>query len=268
MSALVVIPARWASTRLPGKPLMMIAGRTLLARVIDVARDSIAGEDADLLVATDDARISDHARELGAAAVMTDPAIATGSGRALAAALSRPTPPAFVCCLQGDAPFMPSQAVRLALRRLAQGDCDCVTPIARLDWQAVDALREHKRTSPSSGTTCVCAADGRALWFSKAVLPQMRDEAALRRDSRASPVNQHLGLYAYTLEALRTVEAMSPSHNEMLEGLEQLRILELGLTIQTVEVDSGPLPLSGIDTPADLRRAERLIGGVAEHVRE
>ncbi len=243
---------------------MMIGGRTLLSRVVDVGRAAIAGDDTELLVATDDERVLKHARDLGCTAVMTDETLATGSARTLVAALDRPAPPTIVCCLQGDTPFIPPDAIQLVLQRLARGDCDCATPVVRLGWEALDALRAHKCSSPTSGTTCVRADDGRALWFSKAMLPQIRGEELLRREAATSPVYQHLGLYAYTLDALITIEAVPPSTNEVLEGLEQLRILELGLTIQTVELQSGPFTMSGIDTPADILRAERLIAGGAD----
>jgi 3-deoxy-manno-octulosonate cytidylyltransferase (CMP-KDO synthetase) len=129
----------------------------------------------------------------------------------------------------------------------------------RLDWQALDAMRAHKARSPFSGTSCVRAADGRALWFSKMILPAIRDEADLREQAPFSPVFRHLGLYAYRLDALERFEASSPTPYERLEGLEQLRFLELGMTIQTIEVAPPSHAMSGIDTAEDVALAEDLI---------
>lgn len=260
MTLLVVIPARAASKRLPMKPLRMIAGVSLLHRTIALARRAIAEEaDATLLVATDDERIAAHARLVGCEAVMTDPAIASGSGRALAAARLQPALPEIVVNLQGDAPFQPEGALRAIVAALRAGNADVATPVVRLDWAALDALRTHKRVAPFSGTTCVRHPDGRALWFSKAILPAIRDEAALRAAEEFSPVWRHVGLYAYRLAALEAFEATPPTTLEVLEGLEQLRLLELGQTIAAVEVAPARFDISGIDTEEDIARAEALI---------
>lgn len=256
----IVIPARWGSIRLPGKPLMMIAGRTLLSRVIEVARRAalLAG-DVDVLVATDDERVAAHARSLGAAAAMTSAAITTGSGRALAAVRAVAPGSAVVVNLQGDAPFTPPAMVADLIAAIRTGPDPVATPVVRLSWNALDALREHKRAAPFSGTTCVVAPDGRALWFSKQILPAIRDEAALRAGGGPSPVHQHVGLYAYRVDALARFEATPPSAHERLEGLEQLRFLESGTTIRAVRCPPTAFPTTGIDTPADLARAEALI---------
>lgn len=214
-----------------------------------------------LVVATDDAEIADHAQDVGCPAVMTDRAIATGSGRALAAALAMPVAPQFVVNLQGDSPFQPEgalSAVIAALERRAQ----VATPVIALDWPSLDALREHKVRSPFSGTSCARAPDGRALWFSKTIIPAIRDEDRLRASQPVSPVWRHVGLYGYALEALRRFEACPPTALERLEGLEQLRLLELGIPVMTVAVDPPRFDSSGIDTEADIVRVERLI---AEH---
>lgn len=255
---LIVVPARWGSTRFPGKPLTTIARRSLLHRVLDHAREALeAVEDVDLLVATDDQRIADHAALAGCRAVLTDPAIASGSGRALTAATMLADPPRFVVNLQGDALFVPASALVAVFAELRRFQAPCVTPVIQLDWQQLDRLREHKRRSPFSGTTCLRTSDGRALWFSKAILPVIRDEDQYRATSATSPVHQHLGLYGYSLDALRAFEALRPSIYERCEGLEQLRLLEAGIPIQTVVVQAPPALASGIDTPEDAARAER-----------
>lgn len=259
MNLLVVIPARAASSRLPMKPLRLIAGVSLLHRTIALARLALANNTATLVVATDDAQIADHAAAVGCPAVMTDPAIASGSGRALAAARLQRNTPDIVVNLQGDSPFQPMGALSAIVAALAAGDADVATPVVRLDWAGLDALRAHKLHAPFSGTTCVRHPNGRALWFSKAILPAIRDEVSLRRAGAPCPVWRHIGLYAYRLAALEAFEASPPTELERLEGLEQLRLLELGLTIEAVETMPAKFDISGIDTEADITRAEALI---------
>ena len=237
----------------------MIAGRTLLHRTIAMARAAIADvADAELIVATDDAEIFDHARAVGCRAAMTDSAIATGSGRALAAALQRGTPPRFVVNLQGDSPFQPEGALRAVIAALQSG-AQVATPVIALDWAALDALRDHKTRSPFSGTTCARAPDGRALWFSKTIIPAIRNEDGLRAGQPLSPVWRHVGLYGYTLDALMRFEQAPPTALENCEGLEQLRLIDLGIPILTVAVPSPLFDSSGIDTEADIARVESLI---------
>ncbi|HEY0270485.1 MAG TPA: manno-octulosonate cytidylyltransferase [Sphingomonas sp.] len=265
MTDLIVIPARYGSTRLPGKPLIEIAGRTLLARVADVARRAadLAGN-VEIVVATDDARIEAHARALRCAVAMTDSAIASGSGRAHAAASMRRRAPGILVNLQGDAPFVPPEVVAGLITAIRAGDAAVATPVVRMAWDDLDAMREHKRAAPFSGTTCVRGTDGRALWFSKAILPAIRDEARLRATQARSPVFRHLGLYAYRMEALARFEAAAPSTYEVLEGLEQLRFLEMGIAIQTIEVTPPTHAMSGIDTPEDVTLAESLIARLGD----
>jgi 3-deoxy-manno-octulosonate cytidylyltransferase (CMP-KDO synthetase) len=263
--ALIVIPARFASQRLPGKPLTPIAGRTLLERVVAVAREGARRVgNADVVVATDDARILDHAQSLGCDAVVTNAAISSGSGRAWAVARERETAPSVVVNLQGDAPFVQPATIAALIAALRGSALSVATPVVRLSWDALDALRHHKLSSPFSGTTCTRRADLRALWFSKTVIPAIRGEAQLRQEGPLSPVFRHLGLYAYRLEALGRFEATAPTPYELLEGLEQLRFLESGEDILTVEVAAVPHAMSGIDTPADVAMAERLIADHGE----
>lgn len=224
-----------------------------------MARAATAGlPHAELVVATDDEEIAGHARAADCDAVMTDSAIATGSGRALAAAQQRATPPQFVVNLQGDSPFQPEGALRSVIAALETG-AQVATPVIALDWATLDALRDHKTRSPFSGTTCARAPDGRALWFSKTIIPAIRGEDELRARQPLSPVWRHVGLYGYTLDALARFEAAAPTALEKLEGLEQLRLLELGIPVTTVPVDPPRFDSSGIDTEADISRVEALI---------
>ncbi|MBB3859400.1 3-deoxy-manno-octulosonate cytidylyltransferase (CMP-KDO synthetase) [Novosphingobium hassiacum] len=256
---LIVVPARFGSSRLPGKPLLPIAGRTLLDRVVAIARAAaVQAGNCDVLVATDDARIADHAASLGVEVAMTAAELDSGTVRAFAAARQRESAPARVINLQGDAPFIPAAIVAGLMATLRKGGADVATPVFQLDWARLDRLRAHKQTAPFSGTTCVRASDRRALWFSKSILPAMRNEAQLR-EQPMSPVWQHLGLYGYTMRALEWFAGAAPGVYEALEGLEQLRFIENGWRVDTVEVDVPAHLLSGIDTPEDLAKADEAI---------
>lgn len=265
MTDLIVIPARYGSKRFPGKPLMEIAGRSLVSRVIDVARQAAARlHDVDVVVATDDERIVDHVEALGAQAVMTASDISSGTGRALAAARSRASAPGHVVNLQGDAPFVPVEVVCQMMEAARAGGDVVVTPVVPLSWEDLDVLHEHKKAAPFSGTTCIRGPGDRALWFSKSILPAIRDEAKYRASMAVSPVLRHIGLYAYSLHALERFEAAPESLYETLEGLEQLRFFALGIPVQTVEIAPPRISMSGIDTPEDAALAEQMIARLGD----
>lgn len=256
---LIVVPSRFASTRLPGKPLLKIAGRTLLERVVaNAVRAAGSLDDCSVLVATDDERIARHAESLGVDVVMTAPELDSGSARAHAAASELAHKPTGVINLQGDAPFISPDIISRLVATLRDGEAPVATPVYQLDWDSLDRLREHKTKAPFSGTTCVRSGQGNALWFSKNIIPALRDEDSLRREPK-SPVWQHLGLYAYTFEALDWFVTHPQGHYEQLESLEQLRFLESGWRIATVAVDPPPHATSGIDTQFDIELAEAAI---------
>ena len=260
MKTLIIVPARYGSTRLPGKPLIEIAGQSMVSRVAEVARAAAQSlPDADYVVATDDQRIEDHCRALGIAVVMTDPDCPSGSDRALAAVEALAATPEIVVNLQGDAPFTPAAHVEAVARACEADGVDIATPVVQLSWDALDRLRAHKQTAPHSGTCCIRAPDGRAVWFSKTIIPTIRKEANWREKRPLSPVLRHIGLYAYKLDALKRYAALPPTEYEQLEGLEQLRALEAGMVIKAVGVETPEISMSGIDEPADVALAERLV---------
>ncbi len=263
VETLIVIPSRYGSTRFPGKPLAVIAGQTMLQRVAVQARAAAEQiSDAAFVVATDDNRIVDHCASIDAPVVMTDPAAPSGSDRVLEAARKIAPDFKFIVNLQGDAPFTPVHYLTRAAQALRQGKGDVATPCIRLDWAGLDALRDAKRQSPTSGTTCVMDADGMALWFSKTIIPAIRDEAALRTQSKLSPVHRHVGLYGFKRAALQQYTRAPMSDYEKIEGLEQLRMLENGISVHCVRVAAQEISTAGIDTPADL---ERLNAMIAKH---
>lgn len=262
MDITIAIPARYGSTRFPGKPLAEIAGQTMLSRVVDAARkgaetlNALVHINIDIIVATDDKRIAAHCEEISVPAIMTDESCKTGSDRTLAALRQLDQWPEFVLNLQGDAPFTPPHVIAQLIQSFAENpDLEVITPIHRLSWDALDALRDAKGTTPFSGTTVTTDANGRALWFSKNIIPSIRKED---RSGELSPVLQHIGLYGFRTDILEKFCALPTGHYEALEGLEQLRLLENGFAIQTITVEGDHLQ-SGIDTPEDLSRAEAIL---------
>ena len=255
MKIAIAIPARYGSTRFPGKPLAEIGGQSMLSRVVDLARSSGI---EDIFVTTEDQRIADHADAIGAECVITSDNCATGSDRVLEALQKREDMPDFVLNLQGDAPFTPPAAIAAILKAFEDSP-EVATPVHRLSWSDLDRLREAKATTPFSGTTAIVK-DGKALWFSKNILPAIRKEEAMRENDTISPVYQHMGLYGFRTDILERFCALPQGHYEQLEGLEQLRMLENGITITAVEIDIADGDIqSGIDTPEDLARAEKML---------
>jgi 3-deoxy-manno-octulosonate cytidylyltransferase (CMP-KDO synthetase) len=262
MKTLIVIPARYGSTRFPGKPLALIAGETMLSRVVNIARAAIKTKsNVELMVATDDTRIADHCDTLGVAWVMTPTNCPTGTDRARAAMHQAHVTPDFIINLQGDVPLMPPAFITALLDEMTRDpDASMLTPVTQLSWHDLDTLKKHKQTTPFSGTTAVLDKNQNALWFSKNIIPALRNEDKLRQASKQSPIFRHIGLYAYSRELLEHYTTWPEGYYEQLEGLEQLRVLEQGHRIRCVQVDTSARPsLSGIDSPEDIKRAEALI---------
>ncbi|MEM6626494.1 MAG: 3-deoxy-manno-octulosonate cytidylyltransferase, partial [Pseudomonadota bacterium] len=202
----------------------------------------------------------DHCDRAGLNTIMTSTSIASGSDRALAAADAQGETPEIIVNLQGDAPFTPiAYIVDVVKALLDDQTVQVATPCLRLDWPALDQLRQAKQTTPFSGTTCLIGPNDRALWFSKSILPAIRGEDKLRAADHLSPIYRHVGIYGYRLEALKRFAALPPSYYEQLEGLEQLRLLENGISIKCVEVEDAAIATSGVDAPDDLERLEKLI---------
>ncbi len=246
-----VIPARFASTRLPGKPLAEIAGRPMIQHVHE--RAAAAGA-ASVVIATDDARVRDAARAFGADVQMTSASHATGTDRLAEVALHRGWGDAEVVVnVQGDEPLLPPALARQCAALLA---ADAAADIATLATP-VESLAE---LMDPAAVKVVRRADGRALYFSRAPIPWHRDAApeGLASQREFAGALRHLGIYAYRVGALRRLAAAAPSPLETAEKLEQLRALEIGMSIVVGIALERPGP--GVDTPADLERVRALLG--------
>jgi 3-deoxy-manno-octulosonate cytidylyltransferase (CMP-KDO synthetase) len=239
MRVLGVIPARLGSTRLPNKPLQMLAGEPLITRVIQrVQEHGLADE---LVVATDSPMVAQVVERSQVRAVLTERGHLTGTDR-VAEVAARPEFAGFdaVVNVQGDEPFLAREALAGAIERVAQGD-DIGTAAAPLDAELA---------GDTSRVKVVTDAEGRALYFSRAAIPHRRDAS----DPARALYWQHLGIYAYTRDALRRWARLEPSPAELAERLEQLRALHHGLSIGVARLLDPVEP--GVDTPDDLRRAE------------
>lgn len=246
---IVAIPARYGSTRLPGKPLRLLAGEPLIARVVRRARAAGAIR---VVVATDDARVAEVARASGIEACMTRPEHASGSDRlAECAATLRWPDDAVIVNLQGDEPFAPAAGIRAVADALHEGGTDMATLATPID--------SAERWFDPNCVKVVRDMRGRALYFSRAPIPWARDALATGRASVPEGVQvlRHIGIYAYRARFLRSFAALPPTPLERAESLEQLRVLEHGHTI-AVRLAPEPFP-PGVDTAADLERAERAI---------
>jgi 3-deoxy-manno-octulosonate cytidylyltransferase (CMP-KDO synthetase) len=267
MHTAIIIPARYASTRLPGKPLALIKGKTMLQRVVSLSLAAAKGlPHVSVVVATDDSRIMQHCEEISIHAIMTSEKALTGTDRVAEAVAQMTNKPDFILNMQGDAPLTPPDFLRAMIDSFATSPCDVVTPVTQLTWTQLDELRQNKLTTPFSGTTATFdEKSGNAFWFSKNIIPALRQENELRQQSDKSPIFRHIGLYGYSLAMLKKYITLPESTFEKLEGLEQLRILENGYTIRCVPVDyKGRASMSGVDSPQDVIRAEALIAKYGE----
>ena len=261
MKIAIIIPARYGSTRFEGKPLAEINGKAMIDHTADIALTAAANhKNVSVIIATDDDRIKDHCEGQGRTVLMTSDTCKTGSDRVLEAAIKLSDEPDIVVNLQGDAPLTPLSALDLVIREFSVNpEAQVVTPVQQLAWNDLDKLRRNKQTTPFTGTTAVLNKHGRAMWFSKNVLPAMRKEDQYRHGGELSPVYQHLGLYGYRLDVLKKFVNLPEGHYEALEGLEQLRFLENDIPIQCVKIDSSEVVHSGVDSPEDIPRAEAIL---------
>lgn len=242
MRILGVIPSRYASSRLPGKPLVDINGKSMVRRVVEQARNCQSL--AEVVVATDDQRILDHVEAFGGRAVLTSPAHPSGTDRCWEA-LEKLGTDRFdgVVNIQGDEPFIVPDQIDEVCHNLMQPGVSIATLA-----QAVTA--DEELDDPGEVLITVNKHMD-ALYFSRAAIPFLRNRGEGPRH-RQFRFLKHVGLYAYTVEALRQVVGLSPSPLELAESLEQLRWIENGLAVRVGITDHASFC---VDTPEDLERA-------------
>lgn len=260
LSFAIIIPARYASSRYPGKPLVPLRGatgaaKTLIRRSWECA--SAVEGCSGVWVATDDERIADEVSSFGGDVVMTNPNCANGTERCANAIEQLGDVADVIVNLQGDAPLSPAHVVPTMVRSLADDpSLSMTTPAVRCSRSTYAHLAEDAARGRVGGTTVVGNSRNRALYFSKRLLPYL-PAAATEQDY--PPVHLHLGLYAYRCEALRDYKAAPVSSLENLEGLEQLRFLDLGLAVGLVHLDPLAWDAIELNNPSDVPVIERVL---------
>ena len=256
MRSILVIPARMAATRLPGKPLADIHGRPMIAHVLDRAREAGIGP---LAVACAEEEIAEAARAAGARAVLVADDVPSGTDRVQRAmkALDPAGEYDVVVNLQGDAPLTPAWFVEDLVRGLlADPGADIATPVLRCDGRALNGFLADRRAGRVGGTTGVFGAGMRGLYFSKEVIPFTAKTYA---DDAETPVFHHVGVYAYRPAALAAYPTWPIGPLETLEGLEQLRFLENGRQVLCVEVQAKGRQFWELNNPSDVPVIEAMM---------
>jgi 3-deoxy-manno-octulosonate cytidylyltransferase (CMP-KDO synthetase) len=247
-----VIPSRFASTRLPGKPLVDLCGKPMIQWVYEAACRAITLDE--VLVATDDLRVVEACRSFGAVAIMTSEACASGSDRILEALAGQPCD--IVVNVQGDEPLIAPETIDRCVSALtADPQADVASAMIRFCSMADMAKPQLVKV--------VTDRKGYAMYFSRAPIPDVSRLSAEDAGVAGCPGMKHLGLYVYRWNALEQFAALPPSRYEILEKLEQLRFLENGFRIAMVQVNEESI---GVDTPEDAERVRELLQGAGERV--
>ncbi|WP_300032904.1 manno-octulosonate cytidylyltransferase [uncultured Roseobacter sp.] len=261
MSVLIVIPARYASSRYPGKPLAVLRGasgegRSLIERSW-LAATSVSGVDR-VVVATDDDRIRTACEKFGADVVMTSEKCENGTERCAEAHEKLGGGYEIVVNLQGDAPLTPHWFVEDLIAGLrAAPDAEIATPVLRCDGATLRGFLEDRQAGRVGGTTAVFGQDKQALYFSKEVIPYTgRNWTGTETDT---PVFHHVGVYAYRPDALAAYPTWTSGPLEKLEGLEQLRFMENGRHVLCVEVSARDRQFWELNNPEDVPRLEKMM---------
>lgn len=257
MTVSILIPARYQSTRFPGKPLAPLKGATgvtksLIQRSWEAAC-TVEGVDH-IAVATDDDRIAEAVQAFGGNVIMTSSECANGTERCADAVRKMATPPEIVVNLQGDAPLTPAWFVEALIAHMRKTpDTVVATPVLRCDEEALDGFLTDRKAGRVGATTAVFDRNGRALYFSKEVIPYT--DGKLIHDG-VCPVFHHVGVYAYRPWALAAYVDMPVGPLETLEGLEQLRFMENGEPVTCVEVEAKGAVFWELNNPSDTPRVE------------
>ena len=259
MNCLIVIPARYASSRYPGKPLVKLTGSTgktksLIERSWDAAK-SVKGNHS-VVVATDDDQIADESRRFGAEVVMTSSECRNGTERCAEAYDVLGSNAEIVVNLQGDAPLTPPWFVEALIDRMVDPKIEMATPVLRCDATAINGFQEDRANGRVGGTTAVFNKNDCALYFSKEVIPYTGRNF---ENHEVCPVFHHVGVYAYRPDALSKYRSWDIGPLETWEGLEQLRFMENGTDVTCVEVDARGRDFWELNNPIDVARIEQIM---------
>ncbi|MHA1539277.1 MAG: 3-deoxy-manno-octulosonate cytidylyltransferase [Alphaproteobacteria bacterium] len=260
MKNVIIIPARYASSRLPGKPLQEIVGHSMIKRVWAISK-SVKSADG-VFVATDDARIKEHVESFGGDVLMTASSCENGTARVWDAVQQLPERPENILNVQGDAPLIPPWVLSQMFDVLEQDkDADIVTPAVKWGWDKFLETYEIIKKGEMGGTFVTFDKTYKALYFSKAPIPFPRKITV-----EDPPLYRHIGLYGYRMDALAKYVGFAPTKLEEIEGLEQLRALENGMTVKVSVVDYKGRTHGSVDNPDDIARAEEIIKAEGELV--
>lgn len=263
MSVLIAIPARYASTRYPGKPLVPLTGATGVSMTLIErswrAATSVAGVDR-VVVATDDDRIRELSEGFGAEVVMTSENCQNGTERCAETHKVLGSGYDIVVNLQGDAPLTPHWFVEDLITGLrAAPDAGVATPVLRCDGDALNSLLNDRKHGRVGGTTAVFGRDNSAMYFSKEVVPFTSETYG---GDEPTPVFHHVGVYAYRPDALAAYPGWPTGPLEKLEGLEQLRFMENGRKVLCVEVDAKGRQFWELNNPQDVPKIEEMMAAM------
>ncbi len=251
-SALIIIPARMASTRFPNKPKTLIHGKTMIERVWAIGKAVPSAKE--VIIATDDLGLKDFATGFGAKVMITSSDCLTGTDRVAEASLAFKQHTIFFS-FQGDAVLTPPWVIEKVLQEMLQDPkVQMATAAVKLQGRALADFVMSKKGGSSSGTTVTFNKNRDALYFSKALIPYDRDEHNPHR-----LVYRHIGLYGYRFDTLQKLTHLPEGVFEKIEKLEQLRALENGIPIRVVEVDYKGRTHASVDRPEDVRYVESVI---------
>ena len=260
MKAVIIIPARYGSTRYPGKPLVPLRtreGKKSLIQLSWEAANKVSGI-SEIYVATDDKRIEEHAVAFGAKVIRTSSKCKNGTERCAEAVSNARLEAEIIVNFQGDAPLTPSWFVEEIIAGLkADKSTDMATPVLRLDRKSYNLFFEDRKSDRVGGTTVVFDKDMNALYFSKELIPFF--EISKIEQDKPIPCYHHVGVYAYRKNILREYLSWPESNLEQLEGLEQLRFLSENKKVKCVEVSSRGNVFWELNNPEDVQRIEKVI---------
>lgn len=260
MTGVIVIPARYGSTRFPGKPLALIAGKSLLERTWSIAKQ--VKHIDEVYVSTDDQRIKAHVEGFGGQVVMTRADCQNGTERAFDTVSKLEERPEIIINLQGDAVLTPPWVIQaLVDRMIADPSIELATPATRLSRQQYEQIAKLKANGQLAGTMVAFDLQYNALYFSRSIIPHIRESA-----SGEPPVYRHVGLYGYRYPMLESYLSLKPTPLESVEKLEQLRALEHGIAIKIVLVDYHGRTHWSVDSPEDVTIVEQILSKEGELV--